>query len=360
MTRALTTEQTVTERPRVRRRGLLDVGEVVGGYRIVASLGGGGMGVVYVAEHLLLGRRAAIKVLRPELSRAPDVVQRFFAEARAVTTIRHPGIVEVYDFGYTEDELAYLVMELLDGVSLADRLEREHRLPIATAVLLTRRVALALAAAHDQGIVHRDIKPDNVFLVIDGEGGPVPQIKLLDFGIARLLDDGPRNALETSQGVVLGTPAYMSPEQCHGVEPCDHRSDLYALGCVCFEMLTGRPPFAADSAFEIMTAHVAAPPPDLREHAADAPAALAAIVDRLLAKDPGHRFQSARELIAALDATIARHGVGRRSAAFTAVGRRPSRRTSSQIPAPRRHHRWLRYAAAGAALAGLLGWRLVA
>ena len=353
----MSNDASATVRPRQRRRFELDVGETVGGYRVVASLGGGGMGVVYVAEHLLLGRRAAIKVLRPELSHSADLVQRFFAEARATTQVRHPGIVEVYDFGYTEDELAYLVMELLDGVSLAERLERDHHLPFAAAILIARRIALALSAAHERGIVHRDVKPDNIFLIRDGDGGPVPQIKLLDFGIARLVEEGALAGRKTSTGVVMGTPIYMSPEQCQSTGQCDHRSDLYSFGCLWFEMMTGQPPFVADSAFELMAAHISTPPPDVRDHAEDVPAEVAAIIERLLAKDPRDRFQTARELIAALDAAIERHGVERRSAAMATIAAPMPRRASSQVPIPRRGSSQVKVAGRGSSQVKVAGRR---
>jgi serine/threonine-protein kinase len=332
-----------------------DTGEAVGGYRIIAELGGGGMGVVYVGEHVLLGRRAAIKVLRPEHSHQPELVQRFFSEARATTAIRHPGIVEVYDFGYTEDELAFLVMELLEGVSLGRRLAHGQTFPLPVALALSRRIALALSAAHACGIVHRDVKPDNIFLIRDGDGGPIAQVKLLDFGIARLVEGGVRSARQTNTGVVMGTPTYMSPEQCRGAGECDHRSDLYSLGCVMFEMLAGRPPFAGDSLGELLISHISVPAPDVREHAAGVPADVAALIDRLLAKDPAQRLDSAQALVAALDGAIERHGVERRSSAMATVAAPAPGRTSLQVrPARRVVRAAIAIAGLGAVTAALL------
>jgi serine/threonine-protein kinase len=280
------------------------VGSQVGSYRIVDELGGGGMGRVFVAEHLLLGRRAAVKVLLPHLTHVPEIVQRFFNEARATTRIRHPGIVEIYDFGYTDDNHAYLVMELLDGLSLGDRLLSARKLPVATALVLARRIAAALAAAHDCGVVHRDLKPDNVFLVRDAEGGAVEQVKLLDFGIAKLVHDGLAAASMTTSGVVMGTPLYMSPEQCRGASECDPRSDLYSLGCVVYEMIAGRPPFYGQGGGEVIAAHLHAPVPSLRRADPSVPAAVDALVQRLLAKDPGARPASAAALVAELDGLL--------------------------------------------------------
>lgn len=264
--------------PRRPRRVELHLGDIVGGHRIVGALGRGSVGVVHVGEHLTRGTRAAIKVLRPEVSRSPELVQQFFADARAAATLRHPGIVAVHDFGYTEDELAYVVTELLEGVSLEQHLREVGRMTVPAAVRLVREIAVALAAAHDRGIVHGGLDASSVFLA--SRGSARPSIKLLDFGVARLR---------------AGLPV-----------PRDPRGDLYSLGCLCFELLAGRPPFIAGSAYELTAAHLAIPPPDLREHAHDVPADLAAMVDRLLAKTPSLRFQSGHELLAALDETIAR------------------------------------------------------
>jgi serine/threonine-protein kinase len=240
--------------------------------------------------------------MRPEYTHQPDIVRRFFNEARATTAIRHPGIVEVYDFGYTDDAHAYIVMELLHGVTLADRLLC-GRVPSGDALLLVRRIASALSAAHGCGVVHRDLKPDNIFLVPDPEGGTVDQLKLLDFGIAKLADTG--DPALTQTGLVIGTPLYMSPEQCRGAGACDHRSDLYSLGCVLFEMVAGRPPFTAEGTGEILAAHLMTTAPDVRQVDPSVPAAVANLIAHLLVKDPTARPGSAADVVSTCDRLLA-------------------------------------------------------
>ncbi|TMQ19215.1 MAG: serine/threonine protein kinase [Deltaproteobacteria bacterium] len=197
-------------------------GAMIGQYRVTGVIGRGGMGAVYAGEHTLLGRPAAIKVLLPELSQKQDVVTRFFNEARAATAIRHPGIIEIYDFGWTSEGAAFIVMEHLEGDTLARRSARSpFRWPAVLAI--ARQIAGALGAAHAKGIVHRDLKPDNVFLVPDPEVPGGERIKLLDFGIAKLAVDSTTTVNVTKTGAVMGTPTYMAPEQCRGVV-VDHTS----------------------------------------------------------------------------------------------------------------------------------------
>ena len=262
-------------------------------------IGSGGMGVVYVAEHLLLGRRAAIKFLHPQVSGEPDMVDRFFNEARAASAVKHPGIVEIYDFGYL-DGRAYLVMEYLDGESLLAQLRVDGTMPVERAVGIARKVASALAAAHDAGVVHRDLKPDNIYLVRDATDAPPEargRVCLLDFGVAKLLrNDGSFSASTTATGVLVGTPAYMSPEQCRGGGQVDGRSDLYSLGCVLYGMLAGRPPFLGEGGGDVLAHHIFAVPEPPSAHTPVVPPELDAVVMRLLEKDPARRFQSAREL----------------------------------------------------------------
>jgi hypothetical protein len=285
------------------------IGSTIGGYRLVSQLGEGGMGAVYLGEHLLLGRGAAIKVLLPALSARQDVVHRFFNEARAVTAIADPGIVQVFDFGYHVDGSAFLVMELLDGEPLDARLRRHGRLPAVDALRIARQLATSLGAAHARGIVHRDLKPENVFLVADREVAGGERVKVLDFGIAKLTAEAPRGA-RTMVGVLMGTPVYMSPEQCRGALELDHRSDVYALGCVLFHLLVGRPPFVGDGVGDIIAAH-------LRE-SAPAPSVLVAgltpdvdaIVLRCLAKAPEGRFPSMLDVAAALGGALQRLAPG--------------------------------------------------
>jgi serine/threonine-protein kinase len=273
---------------------------ILGQYRVTATIGHGGMGIVYAAEHSLLGRPAAIKVLRSELSQNQDVVTRFFNEARAATAVRHPGIIEIYDFGWTRDGAAYLVMELLDGETLAQRSARKpFHWPAVLAI--ARQIAGALAAAHAKGIVHRDLKPENVFLVLDPEVPGGERIKLLDFGIAKLAVDTSSTLTVTRTGAVIGTPTYMAPEQCRGVA-IDHRADLYALGCVIYELCCGRPPFRGEGAGDVLAAHIYMPVPAMSTAKAEVPEAVEALVRRLLAKAPGDRLQTAEEVIFAIDA----------------------------------------------------------
>ena len=274
------------------------IGQVFGGYRLVTQLRAGGMGTVYYAEHLVIGRRAAIKILHPELSRNPDLVARFLTEARAANDIRHPNVVEITDFGQSGD-LHYIVMSFLEGETLGERLEREKVFEESSAVRIVRQVASALAAAHDHGIVHRDLKPENVFLL--NHPDYPDYVKVLDFGIAKLIGTQQPKASRTVLGTVLGTPAYMSPEQCRGQAELDHRSDIYSLGAMLYEMLTGTVPFRRDSPAESMTAHLLDTPvppieinPKLSRHMSDA-------ILRALEKEPAQRFATMRELRDAIE-----------------------------------------------------------
>jgi serine/threonine protein kinase len=257
------------------------------------------MGVVYLARHVTLGRRAAIKVLRPTLSSNQDIVSRFFKEARAATAVHNAGIVEVYDFGFLEDRTAYIIMEYLDGESLAARLRR-GRLTIVTTLTIIRAIARALQAAHEQGIIHRDLKPDNVFLVPDSELPSGERVKLLDFGIAKLTHDA-SDASSTRTGTVMGTPTYMSPEQCRGAGQVDLRADLYSLGCVAYEMLCGRPPFIAEGPGDVIARHLCFEPVALRSYQPTIPIEIEEIVLRLLKKEPRERYHSAAELVHVID-----------------------------------------------------------
>ncbi|TMQ12872.1 MAG: hypothetical protein E6J91_20160 [Deltaproteobacteria bacterium] len=275
------------------------LGRSLGNYGVVSKIGEGGMGIVYLARHATLGRKAAIKVLRPDLSSNRDVISRFFNEARAATAVRHSGIVEVYDFGFLEDRTAYIVMEYLEGESLAARLRR-GRPTIAVTLTIVRAVSRALQAAHDQGIVHRDLKPDNVFLVPEPELPSGERVKILDFGIAKLAHSvGEANHTQT--GTVMGTPTYMSPEQCRGAGPVDHRADLYSLGCVVYEMLCGQPPFVADGPGVVIGRHLHIEPQPPRSHRSDIPAEVEEIVLTLLKKEPRDRYRNAADLVRAID-----------------------------------------------------------
>jgi tRNA A-37 threonylcarbamoyl transferase component Bud32 len=285
------------------------IGKHINNYEVVSLLGEGGMGTVYLAVHPIMGRKAAIKVLKPELARDESLVGRFFNEARAANAIRHPNIIDIIDVGLTpDDNVPYMLMEFLEGESLAGRLDRVRPLPIDQAVEITLQTASALAAAHSKGIVHRDLKPDNLFLVPDEMVGNGERVKVLDFGIAKLRDDMRGSSMKTRTGAIMGTAAYMSPEQCQGlIERIDHRTDVYALGVILFEMLCGGPPFVSEGFGDIIIMHVMKAPenPQLRNPAI--PDNVAAAILRALAKSPDDRFQSMLEFQAALRT----HGLSR-------------------------------------------------
>ncbi len=265
------------------------IGVEVAGYKIVARLGNGGMGIVYEGEHALIGKRVAIKVLRHEVAENPDVVQRLVAEARAVNKVGHRGIIDVFGFGTLPDGRQCIVMEYLDGEPLEDVLQRHVRanqlLPVADVLLILDEICSALSAAHSAGVVHRDLKPSNVFLCAQRDGTKF--VKLLDFGIAKL---GAAGGIQSS--IVIGTPTYMAPEQAAKglVTPA---LDLYSLGVMAFELLAGRPPFLADSPVALLFMHAKEAPPKLTQLVGDLPVELEALIERLLAKRPADRPENA-------------------------------------------------------------------
>ncbi len=279
-----------------------EIGHTIGNYRVISRLGAGGMGEVWIGEHQLLGRRAAIKILLPKLSRQPEVVERFFDEARAATQIPDPGIVHVYDFGWHDGE-AYIAMELLVGESLSTRIARQSRIPIASALRLAHQIALTMSVAHARGIVHRDLKPDNVFVVSDPAVPGGERIKILDFGIAKLLGDHSPSASRTQSGVILGTPMYMSPEQCRGASTVDHRTDVYALGCILYVLICGRPPFVNDTTGDMIASHLMEEPEPPSTHVSVS-AALDELVLRCLAKSVEDRFGHMTEVANRLEALL--------------------------------------------------------
>jgi eukaryotic-like serine/threonine-protein kinase len=271
----------------------------IGAYRILDKIGEGGMGAVYLAEHTLLGRRAAIKVLLPSFSADQAIVRRFFNEARAVTRIADPGIVQVFDFGIHTDNSAFIVMELLEGETMSRRQKRVRRFAASDAIRLVRMTCTSLGAAHAKGVVHRDLKPDNIFIVGDPAvtGGERP--KILDFGIAKLSGEAPEMH-KTRTGALIGTPMYMSPEQCRGAGEVDHRSDIYSIACVTYKLITGRPPFDGNGSGEVIAAHLREPPPFAAALVPDLPDMIDLILQRCLKKDPAQRYQSMTELADAL------------------------------------------------------------
>jgi eukaryotic-like serine/threonine-protein kinase len=312
------------------------IGTTAGNYRILDKISDGGMGTVYRAEHVMIGQRVAIKVLQPELTHNREIVARFFNEAKATSAIRHPGIVVVLDFGYLESGLAYIVMELLEGMTLARRIKMRGAMPEGEAAAMLRGVCSGLAAAHDKGIIHRDLKPDNLFLVEDPDVPGGERIKILDFGIAKLTDIGSAHAA-TKTGAVMGTPTYMSPEQCRGSGDVDVRADIYSLGCIFYQLLTGKPPFAMEGAGEVIGMHLYVQPEPPSRHQLGISPDTEALVLAMLAKDPNLRPQTARALAQALATIAASHGWNTSSGArwsLDGTGHQPSLTPSYLPPQP--------------------------
>jgi len=276
------------------------VGTVLGGrYRIVRVLGAGGMGVVYRGEHVHMHKPVAIKVLHPQMTAMPEIVARFEREAVAAGRIQHPNVATATDFGKLEDGSFYLALEYVEGKSLGS-VVKQGALGAPRALLIARQIAEGLGAAHAAGIVHRDLKPDNVQLVT--KDGVADWVKLLDFGIAKLhLDEAGANQPLTQVGSVFGTPEYMSPEQAQG-HAVDHRADLYALGVITYEMVSGKIPFDADDVVVLITRHVTQPPPPLPS---SVPAGVQAFIFDLLAKKPEDRPQTAAEVVLRIDRLLA-------------------------------------------------------
>jgi len=290
--------------------GVISVGSRVGGYTVIRLLGRGGMGQVFLAEHQRIARRVAVKVLLPELSANESVIERFFTEARATSLIRHPGIVEVLDCDVLDNQ-AFIVMEFLEGESLAGYLARVGSLrgDLGFALAVVGQVADAVGAAHASDIVHRDLKPDNIFLCASTRHARVVP-KVLDFGIAKLAVQGV--AGQTKTGMLMGTPAYMSPEQCRGgSKGVDGRSDIYSLGCIFYELLSGQPPFVRDGAGELIVAHVAEPPEDPRKRIPELPPPIGALVLRMLAKDVQDRPADMSVVSAEIAGCVAGLGISR-------------------------------------------------
>jgi serine/threonine protein kinase len=274
-------------------------------YRLTSLVGRGGMGSVFLAEHVTIRRPVALKLLQPSLAAIPELARRFEREAAAIGRIDHPNCVTVSDFGRLDDGSLYLVMEYLDGRSLARAIEAEGRIAARRALHIARHVLRGLGHAHQAGIVHRDVKPDNVILV--HQDGVPDFAKVLDFGIAHFTDGGPRETGDaddrlTQAGIAFGTPAYMSPEQAVG-DPVDARSDLYSTTVMLFEMIAGRTPFVADEKLELLGMHASRPPPRLSEVRPDVlvPAELDRLIEVGLAKRPADRFPSAEVYIAAIE-----------------------------------------------------------
>jgi tRNA A-37 threonylcarbamoyl transferase component Bud32 len=262
------------------------IGSRIGNYEVKSKIGEGGMGAVYLGEHPLIGKKVAIKILLPELVNNANVATRFFNEAKAANDIRHQNIVDIVDFG--GQKIFYLIMELLEGESLTAKLQA-GRIGFDVTRHILQQCCSGLAASHAKGIIHRDLKPDNLFVV--RRGSDENFVKILDFGIAKLTVAAPTNA-KTRTGTLIGTPAYMSPEQCAGRSNIDARSDVYSLGVVMYEMLTGQVPFQGEGFGDIVVAHLTEPPKPVRQLRAEIPAELEAIVMHAIEKEPEQRFQS--------------------------------------------------------------------
>jgi serine/threonine-protein kinase len=287
------------------RDTVVKTGDVVEGrYRIIKTLGEGGMGTVFLAEHTLIKRRVAIKILHSELATDADVIERFMNEARAAGTLGHPNIVESTDMGFTASHVPYIVFEYLEGTLLTDEVYRVGGLPVRRAVRIAQQIASALHAAHNASIVHRDLKSDNVFLTDKDDA--LDHVKVLDFGISRFLETEDE---ATRRGMVMGTPEFMAPEQITAPDSVDKRADIYALGVILYEMLTARRPFSGeDDPRALMHRIVNNPPPPLQRP--EVPHGMAEmIMNKLLAKDPAQRFQSMMDVEAALDAFVTSDGV---------------------------------------------------
>lgn len=282
---------------------MIEVGATIGPYKIVEKLGEGGMGAVYKAVHEAIERTVAIKVLHPEFAKIAEFTGRFFNEARAVNRIDHPGVVQVGDFGELSDGTAYIVMEYLRGESLAARLEKaDGPIPLASALNIAAQVADTLAVAHEKGIIHRDLKPDNIMLVSDRTAPGGERTKLLDFGIAKLTHDANQAGVKTRTSAVMGTPHFMSPEQCKGGKNVDDKADVYSFGILLFVLISGSYPFDGDGVGDIMGKHLFEPPPSLKSAVPDTPDPLVTLVTRMLAKNKEERPRMAEvaETLAAL------------------------------------------------------------
>jgi len=274
------------------------IGQVLDGrYEVERVLGEGGMGIVYKARHVTLGKPLAIKVLKAEVSKDQEIVQRFRQEAQSATAIGNHHIIDISDFGVLPDGSTFFVMEYLDGTSLTRAIEPGRPLKSQRTIHVAKQLCRALGAAHDVGIVHRDLKPDNIYLI--SRGGDRDFVKVLDFGIAKV---GGKQSKLTQVGQVFGTPHYMSPEQCSGTG-VDRRTDIYALGVIMYEMVTARVPFDADNLMGILTKHLYEQPIAPRDlpPPVEAPPALEAVIMKALAKKPELRYQTMQELLADLE-----------------------------------------------------------
>lgn len=289
-------------------------------YRVMQRIGKGGMGEVFLAEHVAIGRQVAIKILLANVNEKPDLAKRFLQEARTASKLRHANVVDIIDFGHVDagQKTPFFVMEYLEGTDLKGVVKAEKILPWSRARDIALQICAGLAVAHAQGFIHRDLKPDNVYLIRDESGKEI--VKILDFGIAKIISDEAHDATQT--GVLLGTPEYMSPEQAED-KVLDARSDIYALGVILYRMLVGRVPFQSKAFMTVLAKHIQEKPMPPREAAPEAgiTAAQEAVILKCLAKKPEERYQSADALAAALRAASGESGAARgRGAIFATVG----------------------------------------
>lgn len=263
-------------------------------YRIEERLNEGGMGAVYRATHVLMDKTVAIKVLQPSLAADEKIVARFSREARAASRISHPHALSVTDFGESEDGIVFLVMEYLSGKTLKEIIRQDGPMPLSRVVEIIRQVGGALDAAHEQGVVHRDLKSENIMLLASNP----EYAKVLDFGIAKIRErEGEYDPGLTAPDLVIGTPQYMSPEQCSQSPGIDARSDVYSLGVIIYEMLVGHVPFSGESPTAIMMKHLQEPAPSVLDERPDLPSSLERVVSRAMAKQPENRYQCVSELV---------------------------------------------------------------
>ncbi|MCK9460216.1 MAG: serine/threonine protein kinase [Proteobacteria bacterium] len=272
-------------------------------YRIVRIIGAGGMGTVYEAEHIVISRHVALKILSVEFVMDPDVVERFFREAKAASEIGHPNIVDIFDVGREDEKTVYIVMELLKGMSLADHIGCETRLAPTPAAAIAVQVLSALRAAHEKGIVHRDLKAGNVFLAVDSRGRH--EVKLLDFGIAKIGKIDTSGPGLTHNGEIMGTPCYLSPEQARGANDVDARTDIWGVGVMLYEMLTGTLPYDDDDNATLFGKILLDEPRPMLEIVPDLPLELVAIVDKAMRRERDERYQTAEAMLQALTPFIA-------------------------------------------------------
>jgi serine/threonine-protein kinase len=304
----------------------LKEGHPVGEYQVEVKLGEGGFGSVYRAKHPLIGKTAAVKVLAREFSAKPEIVARFIDEARAVNQIRHKGIVDIFSFGTLQDGRHYFVMELLEGASLDAYLRERGRIPVGETITILRSVARAVDAAHQAGIAHRDLKPDNVFLVNEDDG--TARTKLLDFGVAKLLSE---QSGRTRTGTPIGTPQYMSPEQARGVN-VDTRTDVYSFGAMAYEMITGRVPFEGVTIMDTLMKQISEEPVPPSKVCPDLPEALDAPILHMLDKDAEKRPQTLLAAIEELASAANAAGIPAAPTSSVSVGR-PVDTSARTVPA---------------------------